>query len=350
MQFARPTPLAEFGWERIYRQVEHALTAVMLLTRDRDYIVRAEDVAIVDVGTGRIAEGRQWQDGLHQAVEVKEGMPPSALTCSAARVTLQNLFKRYRYVCGLTGTARGSEREFAQIYQLKVASIPPRRASQRTTLPPRIFRTRVAKQAAVLRTIEARLAAGQAVLVGTPSVSASEELSQLLSASRIEHRVLNCRYHAQEAEIVAQAGQAGHVTIATSMAGRGTDIKVSAEVLAAGGLHVIATEMQANRRIDLQLLGRTGRQGEPGSYELFLSLEDELWLDVDAPAMQKRQPAVPGVVDDELPASWFAQFRARQHDIERRHERERRELARWDREQERSCRKLGLNPLLETIE
>ncbi len=270
------------GWsaatpDRVFHQVEQSLTAHLLLRRDRDYVLDGDGVGIVDPSTSRVAAGRKWRDGLQQAVEVKERRDPTASTAVAAKITVQSFFRGYSVLAGMTGTARSCAGEFRKVYSLPVAAIPTLKPCLRTSLPTRVFASRGAKLGAVASEVSRRLLNGQAVLVGTPSVEASEQLSAALAAERIEHEVLNCLRHEQEATIVAQAGQRGRVTVATNMAGRGTDIAVCPEVLAAGGLHMIATEMHASARIDRQLVGRTARQGEPGSYQFMLSLDDELF-------------------------------------------------------------------------
>jgi preprotein translocase subunit SecA len=336
--------------QRLFDQVERSLIARHALCRDRDYVVASEGVVIVDSSTGRIADGRKWQDGLHQAVEAKEGLAPSGVTSTAARVTIQSYFRRYTHLAGLTGTARESRHELRRIYGLGVVTIPTRRPCVRRELPPRVFVSQEAKYRQVIHEVRARVAAGGAVLVGTPSVRASETLSQVLSDNGIEHEVLNCRAHARESEIIARAGQSGRVTVATNMAGRGTDIRVDASVLRAGGLHVIATEMHATRRTDRQLIGRTARQGDPGTYQFLLSLEDELLDRLPAETTRRlRDQARPGA-SGELSPDALSTFRRAQRAHERQHERQRKRLSREDREHARRCRQAGLNSVTEVID
>jgi preprotein translocase subunit SecA len=346
---SKPRELAAVDGERLYRQAEQALVALRLLERDRDYVVDDDQVGIVDESTGRVAEGRKWQDGLHQAVEAKEGAMISELTQTAARITVQSYFRRYRRLAGLTGTASDAAGEFRRVYKLPVGVIPTRLPCRRDGLPPRIFVSQTAKREAIADEIQRRTAAGQAVLVGTPSVSASESLSHLLRQRGLVHEVLNCRHHAREAEIVAAAGSAGRITIATNMAGRGTDIRVDDAVLRAGGLHVIATEMHSHARIDRQLIGRTARQGEPGTFQFFLSLEDELFRhECDATAELRRR--ADAGERGELPTAWLRWFRRAQRSLERRHSAQRRELLRQEQQRDRACRELGLDPLLDAVE
>jgi preprotein translocase subunit SecA len=347
---ARPPAWKAEGLDRVFHQVEQSLAARLLLYKDRDYIIDAEGVGIVDPSTGRVAAGRKWRDGLQQAVEIKEGLKPTAATTLAARVSLQSFFRGYSFLAGMTGTASACAREFQRVYGTVVAEIPTRTACRRSGLSPRIFATAGAKARAVAAEINARLAAGQAVLVGTPSVESSELLSTSLNDHGIEHVVLNCRRHELEAAIVAQAGQTGRVTIATNMAGRGTDIVVSPEVLAVGGLHVIATEMHASSRIDRQLVGRTARQGDPGSYQFFLSLDDELLAGCQDRAFLRSKRKAQQSPEAELPVSWLHWFRRAQRRWERMHRQERGELLRQERERQKICSDSGLDALLESVE
>ena len=338
------------GLDRVFHQVEQSLAARLLLCKDRDYIVDAEGVGIVDPSTGRVAAGRKWRDGLQQAVEIKERLAPTAATTLAARVSVQSFFRGYTFLGGMTGTASACAREFQRVYGTAVVAMPTRKPCRRSGAPPRIFATAGAKAAAVAAEIKTRLARGQAVLVGTPSVESSEVLSTSLNEHGIEHAVLNCRRHGQEAAIVAQAGQPGRVTIATNMAGRGTDIVISPEVLAAGGLHVIATEMHASSRIDRQLVGRTARQGDPGSYQFFLSLDDELLAGCQDRAFLRAKRKAQQSPEPELPPSWLRWFRRAQRRWERMHRQERGELLRAERERQKVCSDAGLDALLESVE
>jgi preprotein translocase subunit SecA len=336
--------------ERTFHQVEQSLAARHVLARDRDYVVEAGGVAIVDPSTGRVAAGRKWRDGLQQAVEIKEGLPPTAATTVAARLSVQSFFRGYSFLAGMTGTARSCAGEFRRAYGLRTVDIATRKPCRRTAAPPRIFASREAKLAAVAAEIQRRLARGQAVLVGTPSVEASERLSAALADHAIHHVVLNCLRRQQESQIVAQAGQPGRVTIATNMAGRGTDIVVSPEVLAAGGLHVIATEMHASSRIDRQLVGRTARQGDPGSYQFFLSLDDELLTGERDRAFGRRKRRAQRSGQGELPPGWLRWFKQAQRRTEARHQRQRSELLRLERERRTTWRDAGLDALLEAVE
>ncbi|EAX46865.1 preprotein translocase, SecA subunit [Thermosinus carboxydivorans Nor1] len=253
-----------------------ALRAHALMKRDRDYVVKDGQVIIVDEFTGRLMFGRRYSDGLHQAIEAKEGVKIERESQTLASITFQNYFRMYRKLAGMTGTAKTEEEEFRKIYGLDVVVIPTNKPVIREDLPDVIYKTKRAKYKAVVREIIERHRKGQPVLVGTTSIAQSEELSAMLKREGIPHNVLNAKYHELEAQIVAQAGQRGAVTIATNMAGRGTDIVLGEGVAELGGLHIIGTERHESRRIDNQLRGRAGRQGDPGSSRFYLSLEDDL--------------------------------------------------------------------------
>ena len=256
--------------------LNQALRAHALMKRDRDYVVKDGEVVIVDEFTGRLMFGRRYSDGLHQSIEAKEGLKVERESQTLASITFQNYFRMYKKLAGMTGTAKTEEQEFRKIYGLNVLVIPTNKQVIREDYPDVIYKTKRAKYKAVINEIKERHQTGQPVLVGTTSIAQSEELSGYLKKQGIDHNVLNAKHHEKEAEIVAQAGQKNQVTIATNMAGRGTDIVLGAEVPALGGLHIVATERHESRRIDNQLRGRAGRQGDPGSTRFFLSLEDDL--------------------------------------------------------------------------
>ena len=251
-----------------------------MFNKDDEYVVIDGEVKIVDEQTGRIMEGRRWSDGLHQAVEAKEHVKVEAATQTFATITLQNYFRMYHKLAGMTGTASTEAGEFWDIYKLDVVEIPTNRPIARHDMDDRVYKTAREKYAAVIDEIDELRKQGRPVLVGTTSVEISELLSKMLKMRKIDHEVLNAKQHQKEASIVAKAGQApnglGAVTIATNMAGRGTDIKLSPEVKAAGGLAIIGTERHESRRVDRQLRGRSGRQGDPGSSVFYVSLEDKL--------------------------------------------------------------------------
>ena len=261
--------------ERVHT-MQQLLKAYTMFMKDDDYVVIDGEVKIVDEQTGRIMEGRRWSDGLHQAVEAKERVKVEAATQTFATITLQNYFRMYHKLAGMTGTAITEAGEFWDIYKLDVVEIPTNKPVARKDMNDRVYKTNREKYKAVIEEIQRMIEAGRPVLVGTTSVEISEMLSKMLTMRKIEHNVLNAKLHQKEADIVAQAGQRSIVTIATNMAGRGTDIKLSDEVKAAGGLAIIGTERHESRRVDRQLRGRAGRQGDPGSSVFYVSLEDKL--------------------------------------------------------------------------
>ncbi len=264
------------GPRRREELVRQALTALYLFHRDVHYLLRDEKVQIIDEYTGRIMGDRSWEQGLHQMIELKEGCPLTPMQTSLARITYQRFFRRYLWLSGMTGTAQEVAGELWNVYRLATVTIPTNRPLQRRWMGERFFATAEEKWDAVVDRIGALRGQGRPVLVGTRSVAASEVLSAQLTKANIEHVVLNARQDQEEASVVAAAGEQGRVTVATNMAGRGTDIKLMRQVADAGGLHVLATERHEAARIDRQLYGRAGRQGDPGSYEAVTSLEDEL--------------------------------------------------------------------------
>ncbi|GGJ13749.1 protein translocase subunit SecA [Alicyclobacillus cellulosilyticus] len=260
----------------LMHHITQALKAHALMKRDKDYVVHNDEVIIVDEFTGRLMYGRRYSEGLHQAIEAKEGVRVQNESKTLATITLQNYFRLYKKLAGMTGTAKTEEKEFIEIYGMDVVVIPTNKPMIRKDLGDVVYKTERAKFNAVVEEIVRRHAVGQPVLVGTTSIEKSEYLSNLLKRRGIPHQVLNAKHHEREAEIIAKAGQRGAVTIATNMAGRGTDIILGEGVAELGGLHVIGTERHESRRIDNQLRGRSGRQGDPGSSQFFLSLEDDL--------------------------------------------------------------------------
>lgn len=273
-----------FGLDNLYDQanvtinhhVVQALKANVIMRRDVDYVVTEDEVVIVDEFTGRLMAGRRYSDGLHQAIEAKEGIGVQNESMTLATITFQNYFRMYRKLAGMTGTAKTEEEEFKKIYGLEVLQIPTNRPNQRVDMPDVVYKSVKGKFKAVVDEIVERHQKKQPVLVGTVSIENSELLSEMLKRKGVKHKVLNAKYHAEEAEIISRAGEAGSVTIATNMAGRGTDIMLGEGVADLGGLHIIGTERHESRRIDNQLRGRAGRQGDPGSTQFYLSLGDEL--------------------------------------------------------------------------
>ncbi len=273
-----------FGIENLYdhsnvlinHHLTQALKANAIMRLDVDYVVQEGDVVIVDEFTGRLMAGRRYSDGLHQAIEAKEGLEVQNESMTLATITLQNYFRMYQKLAGMTGTAKTEEEEFKKIYGLEVVVVPTNRPMIREDKPDVVYKTVASKYRMVVEEIVERHKKGQPVLVGTTSIENSETLSSMLKKRGVPHKVLNAKYHAEEAAIVAEAGQKGAVTIATNMAGRGTDIVLGEGVKELGGLHIIGTERHESRRIDNQLRGRAGRQGDPGSTQFYLSMQDEL--------------------------------------------------------------------------
>jgi preprotein translocase subunit SecA len=346
----KPDLLDSLDADRIYEQIERALVAHHGFARDRDYIVIEGQVAIVDESTGRAMPGRKWQDGLHQAIEAKEQLDVTETTGSAAQITLQSYFRNYRYLAGMTGTGVQVRREVRRFYGLKTTAVPTNRTCLRKTWPTRIFADRRRKFLAAAAEIRDVTAAGRAVIVGTPSVEVSDAFSDILTECEIVHDVLNARSHAREAEIVKQAGQPGRVTIATNMAGRGTDIKLHPDVRARGGLHVILTEMHSSARIDRQLIGRCARQGDPGTVRFYLSLEDEL-LDAWSEKARRRlrRLALPNR-NGELSRMWLVLFRRTQAKLERTFAKQRKQMLKSEKQRREMFARMGFNPCLDLPE
>ena len=275
-QFFKIDNLADAENLEIQHNVILALRAHNLMFKDQDYVVKDNEVLIVDEFTGRIMPGRRYSDGLHQAIEAKEHVKVKRESKTLATITFQNFFNKFEKKSGMTGTALTEEKEFRDIYGMDVIEIPTNRPVAREDLQDVVYKTKREKMQAVCDAVEEAHGKGQPVLVGTITIETSEELSKLLKRRGIKHNVLNAKFHEQEAEIVAQAGVHGAVTIATNMAGRGTDIKLDEEAREAGGLKIIGTERHESRRIDNQLRGRSGRQGDPGESQFYISLEDDL--------------------------------------------------------------------------
>jgi preprotein translocase subunit SecA len=306
----------------LLHHINQALRAHALFRKDVDYVVKDDEVLIVDEFTGRILPGRRYSDGLHQALEAKEHVTIERESQTLASITLQNYFRLYKKLAGMTGTAATEAEEFHNIYGLDVISIPTNMPMIRLDKPDLIFLTRNAKYKAIIEDVKERHKKGQPVLIGTIAVETSELLSSILTTSGIAHDVLNAKNHEREAEIVAHAGEPGHVTIATNMAGRGTDIKITDESRNAGGLYILGTERHESRRIDNQLRGRSGRQGDPGESRFYLSLEDDL-IRIFAGDSLKRKMQWVGMKEDETIESRFvsktierAQEKVEKHNFE----------------------------------
>ena len=347
----KPPLLSSFDSEKLYTHVEQAIRARYAYEKGRDYVItKKQEIAIVDESTGRTLEGRKWQAGLHQAIESKEKVPITEETGEAARITVQTFFRRYEHIAGMTGTGIQAAREFKHTYGLGVTVIPTHRPCIRKGLPPRVFATQEAKRKAVVPEIVRLHKEGRAVLIGTPSVEASEVLGKALRDLDINCQILNAHFDEVEAEIVAQAGQPGRITIATNMAGRGTDILLHDDVRKNGGLHVIATEMHTNRRIDRQLVGRAARQGDPGSYQFWLSLEDELFRYLPVKKLERLQSRAKANGSGELSRSWMRTFQRTQRVIESQERKHRKLLLKQEKSREKMCKSMGLDAYLELAE
>lgn len=344
---ARPRWLGGFSNEKLLSQVETALAARLFYQLDREYVVNEGEITIVDESTGRIMEGRKWQRGLHQAIEVKEGLSVTELTQHAAQITIQSLFRHYTFLAGMTGTAVQARAELRTAYRLGVSAIPTNRPCLRQEIPAQIHATHLQRNRALTEQVAELVRHKRAVLIGTPSVSASEELGTMLTRAGIQHVILNARHEALEAEIVEQAGQPGRVTIATNMAGRGTDIIPHPVVVQQGGVHVIATSVHSSARIDRQLVGRTARQGDPGSFRFLLSLEDPFLSVLPPRAQRQLQQLVERGHGSVLDEGVRRYFRRAQRQLEKVHARQRRQLLRAERERRQTFRRIGLDPFLE---
>ncbi len=342
-----PPELAQLTMYDLYEQIERAIQVGREFHRDQQYVVRDGEVVIVDENTGRLTEGRKWRDGIHQAVEAREGLEISDATGEAARVTVQDLFRQYQRLAGMTGTAWPSRRELKRIYNLPVQVIPTHRPSRRQRLPDRVLGTAERKWLAVVSEVQEMQRRGRPVLVGTRSIENSETLSRYLAEAGIEHEVLNANRHAAEAAIVAEAGRRGKVIVATNMAGRGTDIKLEAEVEAAGGLHVIGTELHDSARIDRQLIGRCARQGDRGSYRQFMALDDQVLQAAFGPVKAERLRRL-GQSDRDAWPRLASRFRRAQRIVDRRHSRGRRLLLFQEKQRRRMQEEMGQDPYLDS--
>ena len=339
------TPLLD-----IYEQIEQAIFVEENYIVGRQYVVRDEEVVIVDEFTGRLAEGRKWRAGLHQAIEAKEGLEVSVETGESARITIQDLFLKYEQLAGMTGTAANSAKELKQIYSMRVVEVPTNRPPKRKQWPDRVFATEQDKWLAIVEEVIQVRGEGRPVLIGTRSIDKSELLSSMLEERGVDHDVLNARNLAKEAEIVAEAGQLGRVVVATNMAGRGTDIKVSEDALERGGLHVICTEVHDSARIDRQLIGRCGRQGDAGSYRQFVSLADEILESGigEAKTERIRQQSAHAAVSSRGLERYAVLFRTAQRNIEKRHYQGRKMLLHREKLRHEMQLEMGQDPYLDT--
>jgi len=329
----------------LYEYVERALRAQIAYLRDRDYVVFNGEIVIVDEFTGRMMPGRQWQDGLHQAIQAKERIEVTLETITAARVTVQDFFLKYKKLAGMTGTASSDARELRRIYKVGVFKVPTNRPGKRVWVDDRVFSVEDEKFQAVAAQIVDWHKKQVPVLIGTRSIEKSEKLSALLNAAGIEHQILNAKNHEIEAQIVAQAGQPGRVTVATNMAGRGTDIKLGEGVAAKGGLHVIGTERHESRGVDRPRAGRGARQGDPGYCQFFVSLDDEI-LEAygEKPAIRLRKKYKGrGELTSAAMRRLVLGAQARK---ERQHFRDRKLLMNYEKQRAEMRKNMGLNPVL----
>jgi len=337
-----PTGEHSHAMDKLQEHVERALWAHYRYRLDQHYMIHENKVVLIDESTGRAQPDRHWRDGMHQAVEVKERVPVTKSTEHAAQITYQSYYRLYKKLAGMTGTAAQNWLELYRVYKLWVVCVPTNKPILRDQWPDKVFANEQAKFTAVVEDIKRLHAAGRPILVGTRSVDKSEKLSDMLKAEGIKHEVLNAKNHALEAEIVKGAGEWGKVTVATNMAGRGTDIKPEPAVLEAGGLHVIGTERHESLRIDRQLAGRSGRQGDLGSCQFYLSLEDELLegLGEDKSKVLNAR----GRADGAGGGDWQGHlpvFLKAQRLLERKHRRQRIDLMMWHRQREEILKELG---------
>ena len=344
----RPALLESLSLLALYDAVERALRARRFFNRDRQYVVRDGKIVIIDEFTGRAAEGRTWRDGLHQAVEAKEGIEVTVPSGHAARITIQDLFARWPHLAGMTGTIATSAGEIGRTYDVGVAAVPTNRPAIRERLPAVVCGAQEEKFARIVAETVAVHATGRPVLIGTRSIDKSEELSRLLTEAGLTHTVLNARQIEREAEIVAQAGQPGQITVSTNMAGRGTDIRLGDGVYDMGGLHVICTELHDSARIDRQLVGRCGRQGDPGTWRQDISLEDDILVAGYGPDRARRIVARlrAGLAGD--PERLLAAFTKAQRLVEQRHVRQRRVLEYVERQRAEAHIQMSQDPYLDS--
>jgi preprotein translocase subunit SecA len=345
--FPRPALLDSVSLLAVYEAVERAVKARVAFIRDRQYVVRDGKVVIIDEFTGRSAEGRTWRDGLHQAVEAKEGLEVTVPSGHAARITIQDLFARWPHLAGMTGTIASSGAEIGRTYGVAVATVPTHRPAIRQRLPAVVTADQAEKFRRIVAETAALHAQGRPVLIGTRSIDRSEELSRLLTEAGLPHTVLNARQIEREAEIVAAAGQLGQITVSTNMAGRGTDIKLGPGVAELGGLHVVCTELHDSSRIDRQLVGRSGRQGDPGTWRQYVALDDEILVAGYGAQRAARIVARERRRLDRAPEQVLAVFQRAQRLVEARHVRQRRVLEYVERQRAEAHIQMSQDPYLD---
>lgn len=334
---------------QLYQHIENAAKVRRDFILDKNYAIIEGEIVIIDEFTGRPAEGRQWQNGIHQAVQAKENLEITPATRQAASVTIQSFFKHYDTFCGMTGTAWTSRREIKKVYKKQVCRIPTHKPVCRTMYEDRVFVSARDKFEAIAESTAEMIEAGRAVLIGTRSVQQSEQLAECLQERGIDFEILNARYLQREAEIVGRAGEANRVTVATNMAGRGTDIELAESVRAAGGLHVVLSEIHESERIDWQMIGRGARQGDPGSYQIFVSLEDEiLRIGFGGKVAQRIREKNKNSSEKQLDAM-FSVFRSAQERTEKRYLTDRLLVLKQDQERQKSLFDTGQDPYLNVV-
>ena len=346
-KITKPDAMAGIGLLEMYDFMERGIQVARDYKRDRDYVIRDGEIVIVDESTGRIAEGRRWSRGIHQAIEANESVEITMDTETQAKITVQSLVGRFPHVSGMTGTAWTSRKEFKKIYHMPVSVIATNKPRVRKELPVKYFPTEAEKFDQIVKDVVEIQHLGRPVLVGTRSIAKSELLATCFNTAGLPHVVLNARQIESEADIVAAAGQLGRVTVATNMAGRGTDIKISDEVKALGGLHVIGTEMHESSRIDQQLFGRCGRQGDPGTVQLYLSADDIL---LDAAFGKQKADGYRKAAKSRDRNFWIALFKKAQAKVENQHYRSRKILMYSEKQLAKSQREMGLDPILDNFE
>ncbi len=343
----KPAELAGVGLLEMYDFVERAIKVARDFKIDRDYVIRDGEIVIVDESTGRIAEGRRWSRGIHQAIEAKEKVEITLDTTTSAKITVQSFVSRFPYIAGMTGTAHTARKEFKKIYHTGVQVIPTNKPPQRIDHPIKFFHTEAEKFQQVVDDVAEIHDTGRPILIGTRSIAKSEQLSILLRDAGIEHEVLNAREVEREAQIVESAGEFARVTVATNMAGRGTDIKINAHVRELGGMHVIGTEMHESSRIDQQLFGRCGRQGDPGTVQLYTSAEDKLLESAFGKQTAERYRRT---LKTRIASYWISLFHKAQRKLENQHYRSRRILMHSEKQLSKAQREMGLDPILDNFE
>ena len=343
---SKPDILSTAGLIDLYQYIERAIKVDRDFFLDRQYVVKDGEIVIVDENTGRLAEGRKWRDGIHQAIEAKEEIEVTVPTGQAARITVQDLFLRYKHLAGMTGTAMTAAREFAKVYRMRVIPVPTNCPCVRRRLPDKVFGTEEEKWQAIGAEIREMFHQGRPVLVGTRSIDKSQHLSRLLTDAGVPHRVLNAHEIAAEAEIVKLAGESGKVTVATNMAGRGTDIKLAPSVADAGGLHVICSELHDSGRIDRQLMGRCARQGDPGTVRQYMSLDDEVIRTGFGPDKAKAMTELGQRGGNTQ--QYLGLLKRSQKKVERRHLRDRFVLLYHEKERKKMQQEMGQDPYLDT--